>query len=89
MDSKSDRSNDWRLHGQERYLRRVPLQFVAWSSVRAEWDHDHCEFCGAKFAGPALADTLHEGYTTSDLDRWICPKCFADFRERFEWIEPA
>ncbi len=41
--------------------------------------------------GHTSADTLTEGYTTTaDHERgdgyhWICPTCFDDFAERFEW----
>ena len=60
-----------------------------WRSYRqrsAERDHDHCEFCWAKFALAALLpDALHAGYTTEDEYRWICEGCFNDFRERFSW----
>jgi hypothetical protein len=30
-------------------------------------------------------DTLHEGYATAD-NRWICPRCFADFVDLFDWV---
>ena len=49
------------------------------------WDHDHCEFCGIGFAGPEAKDALHEGYATEDLYQWVCPRCFEDMRERFQF----
>jgi hypothetical protein len=44
----------------------------------------------------APPDALTEGYTTTaehehgDGYHWICPSCFNDFAERFEWrvVEP-
>jgi len=52
----------------------------------ATWDHDHCEFCWADFALPTLLpDALHAGYATEDEYRWICERCFNDFRHRFAW----
>ena len=79
--------NDWRLQGQERYLKRATLTFRKYrrNSNDPDWDHDHCEFCWAKFMvdqPPPIAD---EGYCTLHEYRWICSQCFADFQEAFEW----
>jgi hypothetical protein len=61
---------DWRLTGQEEYLQGATLlrkRYRAWS---AEWDHDHCEFCWAKFRDPMLSSeeaqilTERPGYLT-------------------------
>lgn len=58
------------------------------------WDHDHCEFCSAKFVPAAMAadvesesSLLTEGYVTVDQGTglWICDKCFADFKDEFQW----
>jgi hypothetical protein len=51
-----------------------------------EWDHDHCEFCWATFSQKGTDDPsiLQEGYATED-DEWICDRCFADFRDEFNW----
>src|SRR3569832_1983919 len=37
-----------------------------------DYDHDHCEFCHAKFADVSEG-ALTEGYTTADEARWVCP----------------
>jgi len=60
-----------------------------------EWDHDHCEFCGARFMDQAAQreleeedpELLSEGYVTIDskADQWICDTCFADFKDEFKW----
>ncbi len=84
-------TDDWRLTGQELYMLGVALEWAEWHAPRPDWDHDHCEFCWAKFAGPELPDALHAGYATLDRYRWVCPQCFADFRQRFGWqvvVEP-
>jgi hypothetical protein len=78
-------ADDWRLAGQERYLAGAFLRWTDWQPPRSEWDHDHCEFCWAKFARPEVPDTLQAGYATLDRYRWVCPECFSDFRERFGW----
>ncbi len=76
--------NDWRLQGQEKYLKGVTLQKKTYKQFRDGWDHDHCEFCGAKFT-ENTPGTLHEGYTTQNNYHWICDPCFTDFNELFEW----
>lgn len=77
---------DWRLQAQELYLTGAQLSWRAWAQHRADWDHDHCEFCWAKFGPAGLApDSLTEGWSTAGSDRWICKECGTDFAERFGW----
>jgi hypothetical protein len=68
---------DWRLRGQEVYLQGATLirkSYKAWSD---EWEHDHCEFCWAKFMDPSFSpehkrfisedpEILTEGYAVHD-----------------------
>ena len=75
--------DDWRRQGQERYLRGVRLVDRAYHPFRPDWEHDHCEFCGAKFS--LEEGDLHRGFSTSDGYHWVCPSCFQDFREEFGW----
>jgi hypothetical protein len=77
--------NDWRLQGQETYLKCLPLWWQRYTRYSESWEHDHCEFCWAKFMEADVPDVLHEGYTTEDHDRWICEECFEDFNDLFEW----
>lgn len=77
--------DDWRLTNQMSYLRDVDLCRRSYREYRLGWDHDHCEFCMAKFDGTSDPATLHEGYTTLDGYRWICLNCFEDFRRLFSW----
>lgn len=83
MNDRGD--GDWRLRNQERHL--VGLEFVrrTCSPPRADWDHDHCEFCSAKFAGSGNEEVLREGFCTPGGYWWVCPGCFEDFRDRFGW----
>lgn len=76
--------SDWRLQGQETYLTGVTLYRRTWTQYAPHWDHDHCEFCWAKFS--AASDDLRDGWATDDEYRWICDTCFADFRDRFAWV---
>ncbi|HBG42116.1 MAG TPA: hypothetical protein DDW85_12025 [Porphyromonadaceae bacterium] len=80
---KTSRANDWRRQGQERYLKGVSLIFRDYYPYRQNWDHDHCEFCGAKFS--LKEGDLHKGYSTKDGYHWICNKCFNDFKNEFKW----
>ena len=83
-------ANDWRLTNQERYLKGVTLAWRSYAPANPANDHDHCEFCWAKFSEGETPDTLHEGYATADRYRWICRSCFDDFRDMFEWhVEQA
>jgi hypothetical protein len=75
--------SDWRLHGQEKYLRGKAFVRRIWRETRSGWDHDHCEFCTRKFSDERIPDALHEGWTTRDNYHWICDQCFQDFRQLF------
>ena len=79
---------DWRLTNQERYLKGLALSLEPYAPSPGN-DHDHCEFCWAKFMMPEWPDTLHSGYTTADHRRWICSTCFEDFRDMFQWTVSA
>ena len=75
--------NDWRLQGQERFLKGVELRRATYAPYREGWEHDHCEFCGRKFS--TRASDIHDGYVTNDGYHWICESCYNDFRESFDW----
>lgn len=79
-----DEMEDWRLQGQEKYLKGVVLQRKKYQRYRENWEHDHCEFCGAKFT-ESTSDARHIGYSTLDNYHWICDGCFNDFKDWFEW----
>jgi ribosomal protein L37AE/L43A len=79
-------ASDWRLNGQDKYLTGAVLSHRPYARWSAEWDHDHCAFCGAKFAEAALIpEALHAGYATQDAYHWICEECFGDFAGVFAW----
>jgi len=106
--------DDWRLDGQEEYLKGKTLLKVFPNALcyeahkskngfyvyvkrnakfhgiieehfeDGEWKeiwHEHCEFCWEKIG----AHTLEECYYTVDFYRWVCKKCFNDFKNHFEW----
>jgi len=75
--------DDWRRRGQERFLKGVVLVRRTYRLYREGWDHDHCEFCSAKFS---LAEhDLSRGYSTEEQYRWICDDCVDDFKEEYGW----
>ena len=78
-------NSDWRLQGQEKYLKGVTLYFKKYTKYRDNWDHDHCEFCRAKFSIEDHPGGLDEGYATKDNYYWICRRCFGDFKGIFRW----
>lgn len=64
----------------------------AYEPYGPSWDHDHCEFCGAKFALPGVQpDAQSIGFTTTDKHErgagyyWVCCGCFDDFQVEFNW----
>ncbi len=77
--------DDWRLQGQERYLKGLHFRLVPYKpSIPSE--HDHCEFCWDKFMD--LPGYLQEGYRfkSKGQTRWVCLQCFEDFREQFSFV---
>ena len=80
-----DETKDYRLSGQEIYLKDVKLVWKKYTRYSDDWDHDHCSFCGAKFMEEDLPEVLHEGYATVDEYYWVCKKCYEDFKEMFNW----
>ena len=76
---------DWRLQGQEPYLQGATLHKAPYSPASQSNDHDHCESCQGKFTVHGNDDSLSEGYCTPDGGRWVCPTCFDDFHERFNF----
>lgn len=77
-------NDDWRLTGQERYLKNVKLRWSRYAPPSETWDHDHCSFCWERFSNSEVS--LREGYCTLDEYHWICKKCFEDFKCMFSWI---
>ena len=77
-------NNDWRLfREQEKYLYGVTLIQHSYQPSGSFNDHDHCEFCMAKF-GQGMGE-LKYGYSTKDNNIWICPGCYDDFKKKFKW----
>ena len=77
--------DDWRLTNQMQYLHRASLQWRTYANANPANDHDHCEFCFAKFMTSPENHGLCEGYATADAYRWICKPCYDDFRTLFDW----
>jgi hypothetical protein len=79
-------TRDWREQGQEEYLRGLAFSKRRYERYRDTWDHDHCEFCWAKFCeggSQGVEQCLAEGYATPDRYRWICEPCFRDFKDKY------
>jgi hypothetical protein len=77
--------NDWRLTHQLTYFKGVELAWRSYRAFREGWEHDHCEFCWSEFAERDDPEVLHDGYATLDEMQWVCPTCFEDFKDLFEW----
>jgi len=77
--------DDWRYHEQETYLLGVTLRRKKYAERKTKTDHDHCEFCGAKFSD-SIPGALTEGHATTDDYQWICDDCYSDFKDEFKWL---
>jgi hypothetical protein len=77
--------DDWRLRNQLSYLKGAELQRQPYHPPREGWDHDHCEFCWAKFMERDGPEILREGYVTIRQETWVCVTCFEDFKDLFDW----
>ena len=85
---------DWRNRGQDDYLRGATLVHKQYQSnfpknlppgddPRNYSDHEHCEFCFAKFS--EHSGDLHSGFCTENQNYWICEECFNDLSSMFQW----
>jgi hypothetical protein len=79
--------SDWRLRGQHKYLFGIILIHRDYRRFpkNEKWDHDHCEFCSAKFTIEESSNALQKGYCTEDEYHWVCEQCFKDFKGHFGW----
>lgn len=80
--------NDWRLRGQEDYLKNKKFKLKKFKTAEQNSSHTHCEFCWHKFMENAdgIKDCSDEGYCSSQGDYWICKECFEDFKDEFNFI---
>lgn len=74
---------DWRNAHRQNYLYRQELILSEYHPYSKQWDHDHCEFCGAVFS--ENEGDLHFGYSAGSGSWWICKDCFEDFKDVNQW----
>jgi hypothetical protein len=85
VDGRDRVEEDWRLEHLKRqpYLRGMRFQRKPYREYSAEWDHDHCAACWAKFATTSSErePIYYEGFATCSDYRhgedyeWVCPEC--------------
>jgi hypothetical protein len=81
-------ADDWRRRGQEKFLAGKKLVFhCPFKKYSEQWDHEHCRFCWATIS--ESAEDMNEGYATEDERCWVCPECFEDFKNEFQWTVDA
>jgi hypothetical protein len=58
---------EWKQHKLKslEHLRALAFTFADYTPPSADWDHDHCEGCWAKFALFDAPEILHSGYFTT------------------------
>ena len=74
------------------YLRGAVWSWGHWSPPSAQWDHDHCAVCWARFTAVDVSGErpLRAGYTAKGPDgqpeyHWLCSDCFQAHHELFDW----
>jgi len=83
--------NDWRLIGNFKDITGNGFKKIKFQSTVSN-DHEHCEFCGVKITDIDIVEEhLSEGYVTqsknSSQKKWVCEKCYLDFKEKFGFID--
>lgn len=81
-----EKTDDWRLTGQEDYMLFAKLKEVIPSNYintldNPEYFHEHCEFCMTK----PEDNKEQKFYCTLDNYRWICEECYNDFKDKFKF----
>ena len=82
MERKTEWFQDCITSGRYELLRGRTFCKKRYQTKSDRWDHDHCEFCWAKFTED-IDGTEHEGFTTTDRYYWICDECFELFKNHF------
>jgi len=80
--------DDWRLHDQARYLQGATLHRARRLAVPDVCSDGHCEFCWEPIPGGDRLDRdpMSDAYATHRGDRWVCSRCFEDFKSLFAWV---
>lgn len=80
---------DWRVENA-RATMGASLIRRAYRRQSANWDHDHCCGCWAKFMETDASDVLTEGYATYTEYDWVCGNCYEELRHILKWkLAPA
>ena len=61
-------STDWRFDNIQ-HLQGATFRLAKYRAPSADWDHDHCSGCWAKFADFDGTDILNEGYVAACPDK--------------------
>ena len=83
--------NDRRLIGNFKDITANRLKKIKFISTKNN-DHEHCEFCGMKITDIDIEEPhLLEGYVTKSKNssqmKWVCEKCYLDFKDKFGFID--
>ena len=78
--STNNKFYDTWLQGQEKYLMHESLVMAV--CPKESRKRNHCEFCRTEFG---CEGGVERGYASKDRRRWICEKCFEDFKDMFHF----
>lgn len=84
MSERINIMNDWRYAGQDKGHLNAVWSWGNWRSDNPNNDHDHCEYCWAKFSARG-GDDLIQGWHDEGCQRWICDNCFQVFATHFQY----
>ena len=78
--------DDWRIGGQESYLKNKKLKHIKFSRSLVYEDYDQCEFCYDIFDDPNGNESNNlMAYYEPEKKVWICEQCYNDFKQYFNW----
>jgi hypothetical protein len=82
-------ARDFRLRGQERYLQDATFVRKPYRVRSEAWEHDHCEFCSAKFIDPAFSDAhaaMYRGDPTLRTEGYAALDTGPRREDDYHWI---
>ena len=95
--------DDWRLRGQEEYLKGLTFQKVRFPDFWQKAYDEQMKRGEEYLEGEKIQHFWHEHcefcwekattdkecvfYCTKDMRYWVCPDCFKDFKNSFGWVE--
>jgi hypothetical protein len=81
--------DDWRVTNHGEYLQGATFVRKPYRVWSAEWEHDHCEFCHAKFIDPAFSEAhaaLASGDDTAQTEGYAALGTGPEGEDDYHWV---